>query len=191
MTLVVKGKLIEGMDSDEFLEFCIQNPELRIERNSKGQILFMAPTYSNTGILNSKLGATLFIWNQKFNLGYVFDSSTGFTLPNKAVRSPDASWIEKSRWGELSEKQKKGFAPICPDFIMELLSETDDFNEIMDKMKEWVENGCRLGWLIYPQKEITYVFESGKIQEVDFKQILNGGNVLPEFEINLHDLFSE
>lgn len=191
MTLVAKGKIIEGMDGNQFLEFCLENPDFRIERNSRGQILFMEPTYSYTGILNSKLIFSFSLWNEQLKLGYVLDSSTGYTLPNRAIRSPDVSWIEKSRWMNLTEKEKKSFAPICPDFVLELLSMNDKIHEIRDKMKEWMENGCKLGWLIHPENQITYVYENGKTQEILFKHTLYGGNILPGFELNLSKLFSE
>ena len=136
-------------DDDEFFAFCQKNELLQIERDAEGNIEVVAPAGTDTGYFNLTIGVELEIWNrQQGRPGYAFDSNTGFTLPNGAVRSPDASWIEKTRYEALSAKQREKFAPICPDFVVELLSPSDSLPKTKTKMDEYLANGAKLGWLI-------------------------------------------
>ena len=131
------------------------------------------------------IGANL--WNRQTGLGLVFDSSTGFKLPNGAVRSPDASWIRKERWDTLAPADRKKFAPLCPDFVVELRSETDNLEKLREKMAEYIENGCQLAWLIDPTEQNAYIYRPGRtVEEIaDFDQRLSGENVLVGFEFEL------
>jgi Uma2 family endonuclease len=173
----------KDMSSEEFFAFCQLNNDLRIERTADGQMIIMAPTGSETGNRNSEINAEIVFWNRVHKLGVTFDSSTGFTLPNGAERAPDTAWIRKERWDALSPLEKKKFAPIAPDFVLELRSEDQSLSELREKMDEYMDCGCRLGWLIDPQNRRTYVYnENGEIQTVPFEEKLSGGEVMPGFE---------
>ena len=178
------------MSPEDFYEFCLQNAELRIERDANGQIEIMPPTTSETGEFNASLTGELYAWNRQTKLGHTFDSSTGFTLSNGAERSPDAAWITKERWETLSSKDRKKFASITPDFVIELRSADQSLGLLREKMDEYMTSGCRLGWLIDPQNRRTYIYsENGDIQTVSFDTALSGGDVLPGFELRLGELF--
>ena len=174
----------KDMSSEEFFAFCHLNNDLRIERTADGQMIIMAPTGSETGNRNSEINAEIVFWNRVHKLGVTFDSSTGFTLPNGAERAPDTAWIRKERWEALSPQEKKKFAPIAPDFVLELRSEDQSLSELREKMDEYMDCGCRLGWLIDPQNRRTYVYnENGEIQTVSFEEKLSGGEVMPGLEV--------
>ncbi len=184
--LVLDG---QGMTDEEFYAFCMENADLRIERNAGGKIVIMPPTNSETGHYNSEINADLVIWNRKSRLGKTFDSSTGFKLPNGADRSPDSAWISNERWNALPAEQKKGFAPVVPDFVLELRSADQNLAELREKMDEYMACGCRLGWLVDPQNRRTYVyFENGDIQTVSFDDVLSGGGVMPGLEMRLAEV---
>ena len=174
--------------SDEWLfDFCLANSELRIERDSSGKIVIMAPVGLLGSSYNSTVSSLLWMWNQKTKGGVTFDSSAGFRLPNNAMRSPDAAWISSERWNRLGLEDKKRFAAISPDFIIELRSESDSLVELKVKMTEWVQNGTKLAWLIDPIEEKAYVYKlDGSIEEVDsFDKILEANEIVKGFSINL------
>jgi Uma2 family endonuclease len=175
---------------DELYRFCVANKELRIERDSSGQLIIMSPVGSKSSNLNLKLSGLFWIWADAHgDLGYGFDSSAGFTLPDKSMRSPDVAWIEKSRWDKLTPEQQEKFAPLCPDFVIELRSKSDPLNMLLDKMKQWMKNGCRMAWLIDPQEEKAYVYQHDQIQEIhSFDAILSGNDILPDFKLDLSRL---
>ncbi|MEK7248902.1 MAG: Uma2 family endonuclease, partial [Bacteroidota bacterium] len=156
-------------------------------KTSNGEIILMSPTDGLTGSRNLEIGSELRNWNKRSNLGKVFDSSTGFKLSNGATRSPDAAWVGKERWEKLSLEQQKRFVPLCPDFVVELLSESEALWAAQAKMEEWLANGCRLGWLIDPKHERTHIYRpERKIEIVEsFDVKMNGENVLPGFEFDL------
>ncbi|WP_299458539.1 Uma2 family endonuclease [uncultured Microscilla sp.] len=184
--ITLKSKVLRMTDA-EFEAFCLEQRDLKIERNSNGDILIMTPTYSDTGRYNIEILRQLANWNVEMSQGQVFDSSTGFTLPNNAVRSPDASWIAQSRWDALSEKQQKSFAPIAPDFVVELKSATDHLPTLQEKMHEWIGNGVKLGWLIDVESQNVEIYQAdGSSQKIlDFDQNLSGSPVLPGFVLEL------
>lgn len=174
--------------SDEWLfDFCLANSELRIERDSGGKIVIMAPVGLLGSSYNSTVSSLLWMWNQKTKSGVTFDSSAGFRLPNNAMRSPDAAWISNERWNRLGLEDKKRFAAISPDFIIELRSESDSLVELKVKMTEWVQNGTKLAWLIDPIEEKAYIYKlDGSIEEVDsFDKILEANEIVQGFSINL------
>jgi Uma2 family endonuclease len=191
MIMTVKpSKSWNVMNNDEFFAFCQENNSLRIERNRFGQILINMPTGSKTGNKNAEIIGDLIIWNRQTKKGYVFDSSTGFTLPTSpksSVRSPDASWIDKARWEQIPANQQIKFAPICPDFVIELLSETDDWGETAEKMQEYVQCGCQLAWLIDTENQRVMIYRTdGSTEEIQgFQQVLSGETVLTGFEFDL------
>jgi Uma2 family endonuclease len=148
------------MSEAQFYEFCHRNPNLRIERNANGEVIVMPPAFSDTGNRNNKIGYQLTRWAEERENGEAFDSSAGFTLPNGAVRSPDASWIRLDRWNALTEAQKSSFAPICPDLVVELRSASDSLKSLQTKMQEYIENGARLGLLIDRQTRTVYCYRA-------------------------------
>jgi Uma2 family endonuclease len=193
--LIFEGQLILQLPSgsladDAFAEFCQLNSDLRIERNSKGQILIMPPATSQTGHFNAEFSAEIAIWNRQQRLGLVFDSSAGFTLPNGSVYAPDAAWIARERWENLEPAQREKFAPTAPDFVAEIRSKSDALQGIKEKMEEYLANGVRLGWLINPEKRETLIYRPGEaVRSVPFEQALSGEEVLPGFSITLSHIF--
>lgn len=173
---------------DELFEFCAANKDLRIERDKNGQIIVMPPTGTNSGRQNFNINTIVGQWVfTNRHLGYGFDSSTGFRLPNGAMRSPDTAWIKKERWARLSSNEQKKFAPLTPDFIIELRSESDSLKELQNKMHEWIDNGCHLAWLIDTVEQKAYVYKADGLSKTinHFDEKLSGEDVLPGFELDL------
>lgn len=175
------------LTDDEFYAFCQENSNLRLEKTQYGDIIIMPPTGGIAGDKNGDIVTELTLWNRSALLGKVFDSSTGFILPNGATRSPDASWIAKARWDALAREEKKKFPPLCPDFVVELMSDSDGLKAAQEKMDEWMENGCRLGWLFYPTQEKTFIYRAGHSMEeiVGYDKALSGEDILPELTFDL------
>ena len=179
------------LTSEQFYQLCEENPDLKLERNANGELIVMPPTGGETGKSNSTANAQIWTWNDRTELGEVFDSFTGFTLPNKADRSPDASWVEKSRWSALTPEQREKFIPLCPDFVIELISPSDRLKKTQEKMQEYMENGCRLGWLINRKKREVEIYRPGQDVEVLQSPLtLSGENVLPGFVLNLQKIWN-
>ena len=173
---------------DEFYDFCQDNPDYKFERDPDGHILLMPNTGGKTGVQNSKLNARLFIWNEIDNLGEIFDSSTAFNLPDGSTRSPDVAWVSRDRWEILTDREQEKFPPLCPDFVIELVSATDSLKTARAKMTDvWIANGCRLAWLIDPKTQTIYIFRAnGEIQILpDFSKPLSGEDVLPGLLLQL------
>jgi Uma2 family endonuclease len=169
-----------------FEQLCRSNPDLRLERTAQGELIAMAPTGSESGRQNLSLSAQLWQWNQRAKLGVAFDSSAGFTLPNGAIRSPDVAWIEKTRWERLTLEQRRKFAPLCPDFVLELKSPSDELSILQAKLQEYMENGAQLGWLIVPETQQVMVYHPGKAVEVLYcPNTLAGDPVLPGLAMDL------
>lgn len=183
----VSFRVPQIITQDDFYLFCQENPTKKFERDTDGTILLMPNTGGKTGLRNSKLNLRIGIWNETSKLGEVFDSSTTFYLPDGSTRSPDVAWISRERWEALTEREQEMFPPVCPDFVIELLSPSDSLNTTRKKMQDvWVANGCRLAWLIDPKTETTHIFRAnGEIQLVGFDKPLSGEEVLPGFELTL------
>ena len=174
----------------QFEQLCAQNQDTKFEMTSQGELIVMSPTGSESGRQNGNLFGQIWYWNRQTKLGVVFDSSTGFTLPNGAKRSPDASWIEISRWNELTKKQKRGFAPIAPDFTLELLSPNDRLLDRQKKMQEYIKCGVKLGWLIYSDETRVEIYRLGKdIEILDSPSNLSGENLMSELVVELDEIF--
>ena len=156
----------KSMSDEQFYQFCLSNPELRIERSALGEITIMPPAFSDTGHRNFKISQQVGNWADLDGTGEMFDSSAGFTFPNGAMRSPDTSWILADRWNALTEEQKSSFAPIVPDFVIELRSVSDTLKSLQDKMQEYIENGVRLGLLIDRKAHRVYLYRSGQLPEI-------------------------
>ena len=178
------------ISDEQFFQICQKNSDLRFERNAQGDITIMAPAGSETGMRNSDLNADIVIWNRRKKLGVTFDSSAGFKLPNGADRSPDSSWILKERWEALTPEQRSRFAPICPDFVMELMSPSDSLKTTQSKMQEYQENGARLGWLINRKDRQVEVYRIGQPVEIlQSPTTLSGEDVLPDFVLDLASIW--
>jgi len=176
---------------EEFERLCAEYDDLRLELTSTGELMVMTGTGPQTGRRNSNLTRQLDEWTEKDATGICFDSSTIFALPNNARRSPDASWVRRERWDRLSEKQKDGFAPICPDFVVELRSASDRLGVLINKMSEYIENGASLGWLIDPSKRQVYVYRPDReVVLLNNPETVSGEPLLPGFKLNLNKLWS-
>ena len=178
------------LSREQFFQFCQLNRDVRIERNEEGNIAVTAPTGGETGARSSRLAAALQRWAEEDGTGVVFDSSTGFELPNGAVRSPDAAWVLGRRLARLSAEDKERFLPLCPDFVIELLSPSDSRAALRRKMEEYRAVGARLGWLIDPARRQVAVYEAGGDAEPRVgRGVVTGGAVLPGFSLDLADVF--
>ena len=187
MMTVVEIKFESWQLSDEqFFQLCQDNRDLRLERNPKGDLIIMPPTGGETGNSNAGITAQLWLWNNLNKLGVVFDSSTGFKLPNGADRSPDAAWIPLDKWQALTPQQKEKFLPLSPDFVIELMSASDNLETARKKMQEYLDNGTRLGWLINRKTREVEIYRQGQAVEIlTNPESLSGENILPEFSLNL------
>jgi len=175
---------------DKFVEMVAANRDLRLELSSQGELSIMSPTGGETGNRNFEMCLDLGYWNRQNGLGKAFDSSTGFKLPNGATRSPDVSWIKIERWNALTPEQRKRFLPLCPDFVIELVSESDDLADTQAKMREYIANGLRLGWLINPKSQQVEIYRQNQEMEVlQSPTSLSGEDVLPGFILDLQPIF--
>ncbi|MEO1690572.1 MAG: Uma2 family endonuclease [Cyanobacteria bacterium J06631_6] len=191
VTLSLKP-FLDRISETDLEKLCQENPEARLETNSEGQLIIMSPTGSESGKFNISLAAKVWNWNNQTKLGIVFDSSTGFKLPNGAVRSPDVSWVTIAKWNSLSKQQQRKFAPITPDFVIELMSPTDELSELQNKMKEYIDCGVRLGWLINPdEKQVEIYRRQEELVVLNNPQTLSGEEILPDLTVNLQDIFAD
>jgi len=175
----------------EFEQLCRKYDDLRLELTSTGELIIMPPAGSETGVSNSNLTYQLVAWSRKNGSGVCFDSSAGFTLPNGAIRSPDGAWIKRENWDSLTAQQKKSFAPMCPDFAVEIRSPSDNLTQLFLKMFEYLENGTSLGWLIDPIKRQVYVYKPNQEPIVlENPETVSGDPLLPGFTLNLTELWS-
>lgn len=171
-----------------FWWLCGANPDLRLERTARGELIVMPPAGGETGSRNAKLTHRLGAWAEVDGTGEYFDSSTGYKLPNGATRSPDASWIVRGRWEALSPKDRRRFAPICPDFVAELTSPSDTHrrDDVREKMREYLDQGARLGWLIDPDAVEVEIYRPGRpVETLARPATLSGEDVLPGFVLDL------
>jgi Uma2 family endonuclease len=169
-----------------FVNLCAANPEAKLERTATGELVIMSPTGGETGRRNLSLSMQLGLWNQRTGLGVAFDSSTMFQLPSGAFRSPDAAWVELSRWEALTPEEREGFVPLCPDFVVELRSPSDALKALQNKMAEYRDNGARLGWLIDPKTKQVEVYKLGtSVDVLQSPNMLSGQPFLPGFQIDL------
>jgi Uma2 family endonuclease len=178
------------LTDEQFFQLCTDNRDLRFERTASGGLIIMPPTGSETGRRNSDLNYQLQSWSrQNKHLGVAFDSSTGFKLPDGTDISPDAAWVRRDRWDGLTPEQKEKFAPICPDFVVELRSTTDSLEKLRAKMKVYVKNGAKLGWLLDRKNRKVEISRQGSDVEIlDSPATLSGEDVLPGFVLDLSDI---
>ncbi|HIK13139.1 MAG TPA: Uma2 family endonuclease [Oscillatoriaceae cyanobacterium M33_DOE_052] len=174
------------LTDEEFASLASLNQDLRLELTATGELMIMPPTGGETGERNFELIGQFWRWNRQTKLGKAFDSSTGFRLPNGATRSPDVSWIKNDRWLALTPEQRKKFLPLCPDFAVELVSESDDIEDPREKMQEYHQNGLRLGWLIAPKTQTVEIYRpNGEVELLQSPLSLSGEDVLPGFTLDL------
>lgn len=178
------------LDSDELAAFCADNPSMRIEQTAEGELIIMPPTGGRTGNRNVALSTQLHLWVKQASTGVDFDSSTGFQLPNGATRSPDASWLKRERWDALSTEQQDRFVPLCPDFVVEIRSPSDNLDVLKAKLEEYMDCGSMLGWLIDPVEGRAYVYRPDReVEELDAPTELCGDPELPGFALDLTEIW--
>ncbi len=191
LTLEIPSTTLLHVTPQQFEELAAANPDLRLERTSQGELIVNPPTGGESSQRNSRITGKLDFWEEaNEELGVAFDSSGGFILPNGATRSPDASWVRRERWEALTPEQRRGFVPLCPDFVVELRSASDSLSKLQEKMQEYLENGARLGWLIDPQNQRVEIYRPGQDLEVlEHPTQLSGEDVLPGFILNLRRIW--
>jgi len=182
---------IPRLSAKDFIELCQANQDLQLELTATGEVIIMPPTFPWTGKQNFGLIGQLWAWIERTGLGFGFDSSTGFTLPNRAVRSPDASWVSNERWEALTvSQQKEEFSPLSPDFVVELRSSSDSLKKLREKMQEYIDNGVRLGWLIDSTTKQVEIYRPGRDVEVlESPATLSGEDVLLGFVLDLNKVW--
>lgn len=179
------------LTDDQLYELCQINRALRIERTAEGDLVIMPPTGGETGHRNSILVTLLTTWAWQDDTGVTFDSSTGFTLPNGALRSPDASWVRRSRVMRLTAEQRERFLPLCPDCVVELRSPPDTLSGLQSKMQEYIDNGAQLGWLIDPHSRRVYVYRPNRgVESLENPATIAGDPVLPGFVLALQKIWA-
>jgi Uma2 family endonuclease len=183
--------IIKKFTEQEFFDFCMLNfRDSRIELTSAGDLIIMPPTGWKTGVRNFKLITSFGAWVEKDGTGKGSDSSTVFTLPNGAKRSPDMAWVRNERWQALKEEERERFPPLCPDFVVELRSPSDSPRLLQEKMQEYMENGAQLGWLIDPFEKKVYVYRPQTAVEIlDDPQTISGDPLLPGFVLDVRTLW--
>ncbi len=182
--------LVDHISDSDLEDLCAKNPELKFETNADGNLIVVSPTGTLTGQKNGDLFFQIELWNRQYKLGKVFDSSTGFKLSNNSVRSPDVSWMSLSKWHSLTDKQKRGFAPIDPEFVLELMSPTDELMTVQQKMAEYMTCDIKLGWLINPDQKQVEIYRIGQDREVlNNPSSLSGEDVMPNLIVDLADIF--
>ena len=176
------------LTDEQFFQLCQNNRDLRFERTANGELIIMSPTGSETGRRNSGLNFQLTAWNIQNNLGVVFDSSSGFKLPDGSDISPDSAWVRRDRWDALTPEQKEKFAPICPDFVVELRSASDSLEKLQAKMKVYIKNGAKLGWLLDRKNRQVEISRDRDVEIRYSPATLSGEDVLPGFVLDLSDI---
>lgn len=174
---------------DEFFRFCQANPELRIERTARGEIIVMSPAGGYSGFQSGRVFRQLDVWAEADGTGMAFDSSTGFILPNGAMRAPDAAWVRLSRLQKLSPREKQQFIPLCPDFLIEVASPSDTLSNLREKMLEYRACGCPLGWLILPASLQVEVYTTSDMTVLSAPDNVSAGDLLPGFKLELASIW--
>ena len=178
------------LTEEQFEELCRNHADAKFELTAQGELIVMPPTSLESGYRNTDLTTEVNLWSRKDKSGIVFDSSTMFTLPNGAKRSPDVSWMSRNKWDNLSPSERRKFARVVPEFVIELRSPTDYLGDVQDKMNEYIENGVQLGWLIDPIEQKVHVYRAnGENEILDDPEKVSGEEVLPGFELNVREIW--
>ena len=192
MEMVLRMEAVVEMGDEHFYALCQNNPDMRLERNADGDVVIMPPTGGDTSRRNAEIIVQLGIWARRDGTGVLFDSSGGFRLPNGTVRAPDVAWVAKERLEGLSAEERRRFLPLCPDFVVELRSESDALYAVQKKMREYAACGARLGWLIDPSERRVEVYRRGQPVEVLIGiSAISGEPVLPKFALELAHVWAE
>jgi Uma2 family endonuclease len=190
LPIVLQMRPVFEMTDEQFFEFCQLNRDYRIERTANGEMMIMSPTGSETGNRNFKLSQQLANWTDKDGTGIGFDSSSGFKLPNGADRSPDAAWMTLEKWNAIPANLQMRFAPVCPDFVVEIRSPSDRLKPLQDKLQEYIENGASLGWLIDRKNRNVYVYRpQAECECLENPAIVSGEPVLSGFVMNMEKIW--
>lgn len=190
--IVLNLKPFVELSDDQFYQLCQNHRNLKFERTAQGELLIVSPVGGEGGSREADLIGDLVFWNRRTKIGKVFSSSTCFKLANGANRSPDAAWVTWERWSQLTLEQQKKFPPICPDFVIELRSESDALEPLQQKMQEYINNGLRLGWLINPQDRQVEIYKADQPKQVlQNPNYVNGDDVLPGFVVDLSILWEQ
>lgn len=178
--------LVQRLTHEQFYKLCMANKDIAMERSPAGKLIIMSPVGVESGRQEANYIIDLGIWNRQSGLGVVFSSSTVFKLPNGGDRSPDAAWVTLERWNNLTRQQQTKFPPICPDFVIELRSESDRLKPLQEKMQEYLNSGLQLGWLINPQGQTVEIYRPEQVVEVvEFPAMVSGEDVLPDFVLEV------
>ncbi|MBI3798143.1 MAG: Uma2 family endonuclease [Deltaproteobacteria bacterium] len=178
------------LTEEQFALLCQENRDFRFELTAQQELVIMPPAGAETGWRNGRFTYRLIAWSDVDGTGLAFDSSAGFTLPNGAIRSPDAAWVKRDRWDALTQEQREKFAPLCPDFVVELRSRTDRLADLQEKMQEYMDNGARLGWLLDPLDKRVHVYRPDQpVEVIDNPDTLSGDPVLPGFVLLVRELW--
>jgi len=188
--IVLRGPLIMGFSDDEFFQFCQDNRDLRLERASDGEIIFMSPAGFLSSAHSAEVVFQLSLWNRQTKLGRVGESSAAYILPDKSTLSPDASWFSHATWARVPASERNKFLPVCPEFVVEVKSPSDRISTLQAKMTQWLQNGVQLGFLLHTEAELAWVYRSGQpVQEVQgYEAELSGEDVLLGFTLDLRPL---
>jgi Uma2 family endonuclease len=190
LPIVVHLQPVLDLSDEQLYDFSQINRDLQIERNQQGELVIMPPTGGDTGERNAEITMQLRLWAKRDGTGTTFDSSTGFRLPNGAIRSPDAAWIKHSRLNDLTTEQRKKFIPLCPDFVIELRSPTDNLSALQEKMQEYIANGVEMGLLLDTEQRRVYIYKPDEqVQEVENPEKVICESVLSGFELNLLEIW--
>ncbi len=188
--LVLRLRPAVELTLDRLLEVSSLSSDRRLELTARGVLVVMPPAGSEAADRNAELTMQMLIWARHDGTGVTFDSSAGFTVPNGAVRSPNASWVERSRWTSLTAGQRQNFAPLCPDFVIELRSPSDSLSVAQAKMHEYLENGARPGWLLDPDQKRVCVYRPGApTQRLENPEKVSGDTTLPGFDLDLREVW--
>ena len=190
LPLVLRLRPVLDLTDDQLLQLSALNRELRIERTAEGDLLLMPPAGGESSASNAQVTIQLGVWANHDGAGTTFDSSAGFVLPNGALRSPDASWMLDSRLKQFSREQRKKFIPACPDFVLELRSPSDTLADLHAKLREYIANGARLGWLLDPEARRVYVYRpDAPLEQLEDPATVPGDPVLPGFVLDLREIW--
>lgn len=174
------------LTDQQFEQICNNNRDLKFERTAQGDLVIMALTGGETGERNAELNGQLWLWNRQTRLGHLYDSSTGFRLSNGAIRSPDAAWVSQERWNALTPEQRKKWVPLCPDFVIELKSSSDEVEDLRLKMQEYLANGLSLGWLIDPETQIVEIYRASQpIEVLHHPRTISANEIMPGFILDV------
>lgn len=188
--VVVRLRPVVELSPDQLLEISSLNRDLRLEMTEKGDLVVMTPAGSWSSRRNARMTARLVLWAERDGAGIAFDSSGGFVLPNGAIRSPDASWVANSRLEAFGPEEREKYLPLCPDFVIELISPSDSLSAAQEKMVEYLENGARLGWLMEPRQRRVYVYHPNEpVRELENAERISADPVLPGFVLDLREVW--